>query len=67
MRLLVKVVNVVACLGLFTYLLAEAKKTWSLYGEYTIMTLLCSVFLYGAICGAICYGINYLIERRFKE
>lgn len=64
---LFKLLNVLICLCGAILIMIAAYNQWSQYGEYTVFSFLCSLFLHGRLMFMVYLGINWVIDHLFNK
>lgn len=65
--LFAKIINASICICGAILIMIAAYNQWSMYGEYTVFSFLCSLFLHGGFMFMIYLGINWVIDRLFNK
>ena len=65
--LLAKIINALICICGAILIMISAYNQWSMYGEYTVFSFLCSLFLHGGFMFMIYLGINWVIDHLFNK
>lgn len=59
-------VNLVIWFFMCVILMTSAYREWSIYGDYTIMSFICSLVFHAVPCVFIGCGIDYVIRKYIK-
>lgn len=62
-----RVVNLLACFAFLIFMMIAVCDEWSLYGEYTALSFIASLAVYGTLAALIYFTIDYILQRIFKE
>ena len=65
--LFAKIINASICICGAILIMIAAYNQWSQYGEYTVFSFLCSLFIHGGLMFMIYLGINWVIDRLFNK
>lgn len=64
---LYKLLNALICICGAILIMIAAYNQWSMYGEYTVFSFLCSLFLHGGFMFMVYLGINWVIDHFFNK
>lgn len=62
-----RVVNLLACFAFLIFMMIAVCDEWSLYGEYTALSFIASLAVYGTLSVFAYVAINFILRRIFKE
>lgn len=62
-----RIVNLVACFAFLIFMMIAVYDEWSMYGEYTILSFIASLAVYGTLTALIHFSVEYILRRIFKE
>ena len=62
-----KITNLVVCLAFLTFMMIAVRREWMIYGEYTVLSFIASLAVYGTLSVFAYVAINFILRRIFKE